>query len=102
YYRHRDIPTIIDTSIGVGARVAPAQASKRSQPFTLDDLFGSNLQKSGSLLRGFTIGSNRDLTLNSGFRMQMAGSLTNDVQVVAALTDENSPIQPEGTTQTLQ
>ena len=34
--------------------------------------------------------------------MQLAGDLTNDVNVTAALTDESSPIQPEGNTKTLQ
>lgn len=67
-----------------------------------DDFFGPGLRKSGSIVRGFTIGSNRDLALNSGFRMQLAGKLAQDVDVSAALTDENTPIQPEGTTQTLR
>ena len=67
-----------------------------------DDFFGSGLQKSGSIVRGFSVGSNRDLSLNSGFRMQLAGKLAQDVDVTAALTDENSPLQPEGTTKTLQ
>ena len=80
-------------------RVNPA---KVPGGFSFDQIFGSNLQKSGSIARGITVGSNRDLSLNSGFRMQMAGNLTDDVEVVAALTDENSPIQPEGTTRTLQ
>ncbi len=72
-----------------------------AQPFS-DDFFGSGLQKSGSIVRGFSIGSNRGLSLNSGFRMQLAGKLAQDVDVTAALTDENSPLQPEGTTKTLQ
>jgi hypothetical protein len=67
-----------------------------------DDFFGSGLQKSGSIVRGFSVGSNRDLSLNSGFRMQLAGKLAQDVDVTAALTDENLPLQPEGTTKTLQ
>jgi hypothetical protein len=67
-----------------------------------DEYFGSGLQKSGSIVRGFSVGSNRDLSLNSGFRMQLAGKLAQDVDVTAALTDENSPLQPEGSTQTLQ
>ncbi|MBI2619943.1 MAG: hypothetical protein HYW57_07655, partial [Ignavibacteriales bacterium] len=70
--------------------------------FSVDDFFGDELQKSGSIFRGFSVGSNRDVSLNSGFRMQLAGKLSQDVDLVAALTDENSPIQPEGTTQTLQ
>ena len=67
-----------------------------------EDLFGPGLQKSGSIVRGFSVGSNQDLSLSSGFRMQLAGKLAQDVDVTAALTDENSPIQPEGTTQTLR
>lgn len=70
--------------------------------FRVDDLFGPDLQKSGSIVRGLTVGSNRDLSLNSGFRMQVSGALSSDIDIAAALTDENSPIQPEGTTQTLQ
>jgi hypothetical protein len=70
--------------------------------FSMDDIFGSNLQKSGSIVRGFTVGSNRDLSLNSGLRLQMSGRILSDIEVTAALTDENTPIQPEGTTQTLQ
>ncbi|MGH2575929.1 MAG: hypothetical protein ACRDFC_09555, partial [Ignavibacteria bacterium] len=69
----------------------------------IEDIFaGSELEKSGNIFRGFTIGNNRDLTLNSGFRLQMNGKLSRDIDIVAALTDENTPIQPEGNTQKLQ
>lgn len=67
-----------------------------------EDLFGSGLKKSGSLVRGFTVGTNRDMSLNSGLRLQLSGKLAQDIEINAALTDENSPIQPEGTTQTLR
>ncbi|MGB9696263.1 MAG: hypothetical protein ACP5P3_03340 [Ignavibacteria bacterium] len=62
----------------------------------------SELEKSGSIFRGFTVGSNRDLTLNSGFRLQMNGKLSRDIEITAALTDENTSIQPEGNTLKLQ
>lgn len=75
---------------------------EKAAPLTPSEMFGSNIQKSGSIVRGFTIGSNQDLTVNSGFRMQLDGMLTKDVEVTAALTDQSSPIQPEGNTRTLQ
>lgn len=69
----------------------------------VDDLFeGTKLRKSGSIVRGVTVGSNQDLNVNSGFRLQLEGELADGVEVSAALTDENTPIQPEGNTQTIQ
>ena len=32
----------------------------------------------------------------------MTGKLSRDIDITAALTDENTPIQPEGNTQNLQ
>ncbi len=65
------------------------------------ETFGLELQKSGSLTRGITVGSNQGLQVDSGLRMQISGKLTQNVEVVASLTDQNTPIQPEGNTQTL-
>ncbi len=66
------------------------------------DPFGrSSLQRSGSIRRGIVAGNNRDVTVESGLRMQLAGEIVDGVQVQAVLTDENTPIQPEGTTQRL-
>lgn len=96
-YKHREVLIVKDTSNG-----KEIFATRQSQALTISNIFGSNLQKSGSIFRGFTIGSNQDLQLNSGFRLQMSGKLSNDIDVVAALTDENTPLQPEGNTQTLQ
>ena len=80
----------------------PSASSAPCRGLSMDDVFGPQLQKSGSIVRGFTVGSNRDLSLNSGLRLQLSGKIMQDVDVTAALTDENTPIQPEGTTQTLQ
>ncbi len=96
-YQHQKVFVLSDS-----LDMENAKSTKPPSSFDVDDIFGSNLRKSGSIVRGFTLGTNRDFSLNSGFRMQMSGNLLDDLEVVATLTDENSPIQPEGTTQTLQ
>lgn len=96
-YSNYDIIIERDTLTGDTVQVAVQKKD------VLEDLFeGSSLEKSGSIFRGVTIGSNRDLTLNSGFRLQLNGKLTKDIELTAALTDENTPIQPEGNTLKLQ
>lgn len=76
--------------------------SPTNKPF-IDDIFsGTNLRKSGTIMRGVSVGSNQDLTVTSGLRLQLEGSLAPGIDVTAALTDENTPIQPEGNTQTLK
>lgn len=61
----------------------------------------TSLNTSGSLMRGVQIGTNRDFNLNSGLNLELSGKLTENLEVIAALTDEATPIQPEGNTQTL-
>ncbi|MFA5667789.1 MAG: hypothetical protein WC967_01000 [Balneolaceae bacterium] len=62
----------------------------------------SDLRQSGSLSRGIVVGTNQDFTLESGLNFELAGRLTKDLTIEAALTDRNIPIQPDGTTQNLR
>ncbi len=61
----------------------------------------SALRKSGSIVRGISLGTNQGLKVESGLRMNISGKIAENVEVVAALTDQTTPIQPEGNTQTL-
>lgn len=70
--------------------------------FSSESIFGSGIQKSGTIVRGFTVGTTKDFSLNSGLRLQLSGRLSDDIEIVAALTDENTPIQPEGNTERLE
>ena len=56
----------------------------------------------GSFSRGISIGNSQSLVLNSNFDMQLVGDLGNGLKVVAAISDENLPIQAQGNTQQLQ
>lgn len=71
-------------------------------PLSSESIFGEGIKRSGSLSRGFSVGSNQDMKLNSGLRLQFSGKLSDDLEIVAALTDQNIPIQPEGTTERLE
>jgi len=60
------------------------------------------LDYKGSFSRGLSVGNSQSLVLNSNFDMQLIGDLGNGLKVVAAISDENLPIQAQGNTQQLQ
>jgi hypothetical protein len=97
-YKKRSLVYKYDEETGDTVRVAQRDRGG----FTPDAIFGSNMEKSGTLIRGFTVGTTRDFTLSSGLRLQLSGKLSEDIELVAALTDENTPIQPEGNTERLE
>ncbi len=60
------------------------------------------IQKNGSLTRGISLGNTQNVFVNSALNLQIAGKLSEKINIKASISDQNIPYQPEGNTLQLQ
>lgn len=62
----------------------------------------SDLRIGGAKTFGIKLGSDRDPSLEQSLRLSLSGNITRDVSVNAYLSDQNTPLVPEGDTEELR
>lgn len=62
----------------------------------------NSLESKGSIFRGLNFGNNQSAVLNSGLNLQLEGKITSNLNVLAAISDNNIPLQADGSSQQLQ
>ncbi|MEO7174301.1 MAG: hypothetical protein ABIV51_00715, partial [Saprospiraceae bacterium] len=57
---------------------------------------------SGNFVRGIGLGNRQSLGFESAFNLQMSGQLAPDLNILASISDQSVPLQPDGSTQSLR
>jgi len=76
--------------------------SKKDQPYSVNSDTESNIFSSGSIFRQLSVSPLGGSDFTGGLQMQLSGKLTKNMMVSGVLSDQDLPIQPEGTTRELE
>jgi len=107
FYRYLNAPffeetKLLDSTVIAKKPTAYYDLSADEQGYTNNQNDSREINYSGSFARGFSIGNRQDLVLSSDLDLQLSGKIGGEIDILAAISDQNIPLEPEGNTQNLR
>ena len=92
------VPLDLATSYTLWEQATVSTIEERNEEKRRPEAVESALMTRGQITRGLLTGSNQSARIESGLRLTVEGEITPGVQLEAELTDEDTPLVPEGVT----
>ncbi len=101
-YQYNGVVQRLDYSKVMDKFIIQPSVYSKDNKYNQDNFFNfGNITYNGSLGRAISFGNTQDAVVTSNLNLQISGWLADSIQIAAAITDNNIPIQPDGTTATL-